>query len=164
MLDDLIPITWIPWLVGIAGATVVAVAGMMLTDIGPWYRALRKPSWQPPDWAFGPAWTLIFTAAVFSGVEAWTRAGDETTRTTVLVLFAINGLANMAWSWLFFTRKRPDWALLEIPVLWLSIATPIVVFLPFAPLASALLVPYLLWVSFAGFLNWTIVRLNPAFA
>jgi len=158
---DLIPTEWQPLVAAIAFWTTIAIAGMMLTDIGPWYRALRKPSWQPPDWAFGPAWTTIFALAVWASVEAWSNAPGGNNRTLVPVLLGLNGLANMTWSWLFFTRQRPDWALLEIPILWLSIVAPMVAFASFAPLASLLLAPYLAWVSFAGYLNLTIVRLNP---
>jgi benzodiazapine receptor len=81
----------------------------------------------------------------------------------MVALFALNAVINVSWSVLFFAIKRPDWSLLDIVPLWLSIVAMIVVMQPYAARASLLLVPYLLWVSFAGFLNWTIVRLNPPF-
>ena len=81
----------------------------------------------------------------------------------VAALFLANGLLNIAWSPLFFTLKRPDWALIEVPFLWLSILAPIVLLAPLSGTASLLLAPYLLWVSFAAFLNLTIVRLNGPF-
>ncbi|MBV9654878.1 MAG: tryptophan-rich sensory protein [Acetobacteraceae bacterium] len=153
------------WPIVIASAVglLTAVSGALLTKIGPWYYGLRKPSWQPPDWLFGPAWTLIFALAVLSATLAWYRAPDAAARTVMVLLFAANSVLNIAWSWLFFTRQRPDWALGEVVFLWLSILALIVALWPYSPGAAWLLVPYLLWVSFASFLNWTIVRLNAPF-
>ncbi|MGI4796223.1 MAG: TspO/MBR family protein [Janthinobacterium lividum] len=145
-------------------ALVVTGAGGLLTEIGPWYRQLRKPSWQPPDWLFGPAWTLILALAAWSAADAWVAAPTPGLRTTVVVLYGFNALFHLLWSPLFFKFKRPDWALIEVPLLWLSVLVPMVVVAPFAPLASWLLLPYLLWVTFAAYLNLTIVRLNGPFA
>jgi tryptophan-rich sensory protein len=139
---------------------VVAGLGAWLTDLSPWYYALHKPSWQPPDWLFGPAWTLILALASWSLFLAWRAADDRTDRLLILVQFGANGLLNMLWSFLFFRMRRPVLALIEVPYLWFSILTPILLLLPFSQTASLLLVPYLLWVSFAAFLNLTIVRLN----
>ncbi len=150
---------WGEVLVAAASAALVAALGGVATRIGPWYRALRKPSWQPPDWLFGPAWTLIFACAAASGVLAWQRPGH---RLLVIALFAINGAFNVLWSVLFFTLRRPPWALLELVVLWLSILAMVLAFRGFAPAASLLLLPYLVWVTFAAVLNLTIVRLNRA--
>ncbi len=141
----------------------VALAGGLLTKIGPWYRGLRKPSWQPPDWAFGPAWTLIFGLTAWAGVLAWLRAPDDGSRLLIVVLFAINGGLNVLWSYLFFTRQRPDWAMGEVALLWLSIVALIVALAPISTLSALLLAPYLLWVSFASYLNWTVVQLNRPF-
>ena len=81
----------------------------------------------------------------------------------VAVLFLANGVANLIWSPLFFRLRRPDWALMEVPLLWLSILVPMVLLYPISPASSWLLLPYLVWVSFAAFLNLTIVRLNGPF-
>jgi tryptophan-rich sensory protein len=145
-------------------AIFIAVLGGTLTDTGIWYQSLIKPSWQPPDWLFGPAWTLIFALATISAVYAWRNAHGRTQRERVIVMFALNGFLNVLWSTLFFALKRPDWALIEVAFLWLSILLPIVMFWRFARPASLYLVPYLLWVSFAAFLNLTVVRLNGPFA
>ena len=146
-----------------AGATiVVAILGAVLTDIGDWYFSLQKPSWQPPDWAFGPAWTIIFASTATAGVIAWLAAPDE--RPVLAAAFTINGLLNIAWSWLFFRLRRPDWALVEVIVFWLSILALIIVCGRIDSLAGWLLVPYLVWVTFAANLNRTIVRLNRPFA
>jgi len=155
---------WKPVLVAAAAATFVAVLGGTLTDTGPWYQNLRKPSWQPPDWLFGPAWTLIFALATASAVCAWRDAQNRVQRDWVIMLFALNGFLNVLWSTLFFTLRRPDWALIEVAFLWASILLPMIVFWRFTKPATLYLVPYLLWVSFAAFLNLTVVRLNAPFS
>lgn len=154
--------TWAPFGIALLGAVAVGVAGGLLTDIGPWYRALVKPSWQPPDWLFGPVWTTIFLLAAISAAMAWNNAPSGT-RAMIAWLFVLNGVLNMLWSFLFFHLKRPDWALWEVPLLWLSVLVLIVAILPWSRLAAWLLVPYLLWVAFAAYLNWTIVKLNAPF-
>jgi benzodiazapine receptor len=155
---------WGPILVAALAACAVAAVGGLATEIGPWYRQLRKPSWQPPDWAFAPAWTVIFTLTAWAGVLGWRHAPDAAARGILVAVFALNGLLNMLWSFLFFRFHRPDWALLEVVPLWLSIAGLIATLAGLSALGSCLLVPYLLWVSFAAYLNLTIVRLNRPFA
>lgn len=131
-----------------------------MTTVGSWYENLRKPVWNPPNWIFGPAWTVILGLAGWSGVLAWSHASDRMDEFFILSLFGANIILHMLWSPLFFNLKRPDWALIEIPFLWLSIVALILGLAPFSALASWLLAPYLLWVSFAAFLNLTIVRMN----
>jgi benzodiazapine receptor len=150
----------LPLAVSALGYAIVSIAGGMLTDIGPWYRALVKPSWQPPDWLFGPVWTTIFILAAVSAALAW-RAAGETQRRMVVILFVANGSLNVGWSLLFFHLKRPLLAGLEVILLWASIVALIWYVQRFSRPAAWLLVPYLLWVSFATVLNWTIVALNP---
>jgi tryptophan-rich sensory protein len=150
---------WPALIVSGAVAAVVALAGGLLTDIGPWYAGLRKPTWQPPDWLFGPAWTLIFTLTAVAAALAW-RDASVSARSGLMALFLLNAVLNIAWSWLFFTLRRPDWALIEVVLLWVSIAALIARIAPINGMASALLAPYLAWVSFAAFLNYTIVQLN----
>ena len=145
-------------------SAAVAICGGLATRIGPWYRALRKPWFQPPDWLFGPAWTVIFGFIAASGVVAWWAAEAPGQRLLVIGLYALNAGLNIAWSVLFFTMRRPDWALAEVALLWLSILALVLAFLPFAPTASLLLLPYLLWVSFASVLNRAVVKLNAPFA
>lgn len=107
-----------------------------MTTIGPWYENLRKPSWNSPNWVFGPAWTVILGLAAWSGVLAWTNASTGTEQLRVILLFGINMIFHMLWSPLFFNLRRPDWALVEIPFLWLSIVALIFGLAPFSP-ASA---------------------------
>ncbi len=150
-------------LVAVLITSVVLGVGGALTNVGMWYRRLRKPKWNPPNWAFGPAWTIILGLAAWAGVLAWTRAPDTASHWRIGLLFGANIVLHMAWSPLFFNLKRPDWALIEVPFLWLSILALIIALAPISTLAAALLAPYLAWVSFAAFLNLTIVRLNAPF-
>lgn len=150
-----------PYLVAGGIAVVVALLGALATDIGPWYRNLRKPAWQPPDWLFGPAWTSIFTLIAIGAGLAWNRAEPGERLPLVLLPFAVNLVLNVAWSFLFFRLRRPRVAFLEVLALWLSIVWLLASLWQVSPVAGALVVPYLLWVTFASVLNRTIIRLNP---
>lgn len=154
---------WKPIVVAALSALLVAVIGGLMTDIGPWYASLKQPAWKPPDWAFGPAWTSIFALSAASGVIGWRRAPNSTRRDVLVMLFALNGFLNVFWSLLYFRLHRPDWSLIEVPFLWLSIAALIAVTGTYARSAAALLLPYLVWVTFAGVLNWQTVKLNGPF-
>ncbi|NKI34870.1 tryptophan-rich sensory protein [Wenzhouxiangella sp. XN79A] len=154
---------WVPVLLAALAALLVALMGGLATDIGGWYRALEKPPWQPPDWLFGPAWTLIYALAAMAGVSAWRGAADPAGRNRILLLFSLNAFLNVFWSLLFFRLQRPDWALVEVVFLWLSIVALIVGLRPLSRATTAYLLPYLAWVTFAGVLNAEVVRLNPGF-
>ncbi|KQT18687.1 TspO protein [Methylobacterium sp. Leaf399] len=160
---DLSDWNWAPIGVAAAVAVLCALAGGLLTTIGPWYKALRKPSWQPPEWVFGPVWTTIFILAAISGVMAWEADPRPGPRTALVVAYAINVVLNIAWSGLFFRMRRPDWAFVEVLVLWASVVSLIVVTASIATVPALLLLPYLAWVSVASYLNLTIVRLNGPF-
>ncbi len=152
-----------PIVVAFLAATAVAALGASATDIGPWYQALRKPSWQPPDLLFGPVWTLIYALTALAGIKAWRAAPNRRTRERILVLFAANALLNVLWSELFFNFHRPDWALLEAVPFWASIVVLIAAVRPLSRTAAWLLAPYLAWVTFATVLNLAVVRLNAPF-
>lgn len=150
--------------VAAAAAIVILGIGGALTTLGPWYDGLRKPSWQPPGWLFAPAWTTIFALAAYAGVKSWDASSSSAEQARVIGLFTVNGVLNMLWSLLFFKLQRPDWALLEVVALWLSIVALIVGLAPLSERASVALLPYLIWVSFAAVLNRTIVRMNAPFS
>ena len=155
------PQRWRPMAAAALAALGVGAVGALTTHLGPWYYNLALPVWKPPDWLFGPAWTLIFGLAAMSGYLSWSRAPrNDVSQARILALFAINALLNIAWSVLFFRLHRPDWALLEVTLLWLSIVALMIMTYRSSRLASLLLLPYLLWVSFAAVLNLSIVRLN----
>ncbi|CAN5918460.1 tryptophan-rich sensory protein [soil metagenome] len=152
-----------PVVVAAGAALLVALLGGLMTDIGPWYRSLAQPPWKPPDWAFGPAWTLIYSLAAAAGVSGWRNLQGRVQRETMLVLFSLNGFLNVLWSLLYFRLHRPDWALLEVVLLWLSVLALIVLLAKDSPKSSWLLAPYLVWVAFAGALNYATVQLNGPF-
>ncbi|MEO8010785.1 MAG: TspO/MBR family protein [Dokdonella sp.] len=156
-------LTWRPVALALLLTVVVSVVGALTTDIGAWYYALQKPSWQPPDWLFGPVWTTIFALAATSAILAWRRAPDSGSRRRMVILFIVNMILNVGWSLLFFRLQRPDYAFYEVALLWSSIVTLMVIMWPYSRASSVLLTPYLLWVSFAAYLNLTIVRLNGPF-
>ncbi len=141
----------------------VALIGGLATEVGDWYESLNFPPWRPPNWLFGPAWTLIYLLTGTSTVLAWEQAQDDATRIWFAALLAINAVLNIVWSPLFFKLRRPDWALVELVFLWLSVAALVIYVGGISTFAGALLAPYLAWVSFAGFLNWTMVKLNRPF-
>ena len=145
-------------------AALASGLGAFATDLSPWYYALQKPSWQPPDWLFGPVWTTIFALAAVAGYLAWRNAPDSRSRRRMIQAFSINVFLNVLWSLLFFRMQRPDFAFMEVAVLWSSIVALMVVMWSYSRTSSALLLPYLLWVSFAAFLNLSVVRLNAPFA
>lgn len=153
----------IPVIVAIGVALFLGAAGGLMTPIGPWYKALRKPWFQPPDWLFGPAWTIILGLAAWSAIIAWYAADGPAEQARVIALFATNAVCHFLWSPLFFRAQRPDWALVEVVFLWVSLVLLVLLLWPISHFASLLIVPYLLWVSFAAWLNRAIVTLNRPF-
>lgn len=154
---------WQPVWAAALSAMGVASLGALLTQLGPWYYRLNKPEWQPPDWLFGPAWTLIFALCALAGVMYWRQSPRREDRQHLIAAFALNGFLNSTWSLLFFRLERPDWAFYEVGFLWLSIVLLVVLIGRSTRVAAALLVPYVLWVSFAAVLNWKIIQLNAPF-
>ncbi len=124
-----------------------------------WYAALHKPSWNPPAWLFGPAWTLLYITMAVAAWLVW-REGGWKVQGRALGLFLLQWLLNALWTPLFFGLHLPGLAFAEIILLWLAIAATLVSFWRVRQVAGILLVPYLAWVSFAAALNFTIWRLN----
>jgi tryptophan-rich sensory protein len=153
-----------PILVAGLAALGVAVLGGLLTEIGPWYKSLVQPAFKPPDVWFGPVWTLIFVLSATAGATAWKKTPNQASRYWLVSLFAVNAGLNTLWSLLFFKLQRPDWALLEVGFLWLSIAALMWAMKRYSRRASALLLPYLLWVAFATAINYATVQLNGPFS
>jgi tryptophan-rich sensory protein len=126
---------------------------------GAWYDQLDKPSWTPPDWAFPVAWTLLYIAIGVAPWLVWREAGF-TGAALPLAVWAVQLLLNAAWSWLFFGLRRMDLAFAEVLALWLSIALMIALFLPVSVTAGLLMIPYLVWTSFAAALNLAVWQRN----
>jgi translocator protein len=142
---------------------VVAIVGGLLTEIGPWYYALKQPSWKPPDWAFGVIWTIIFVLSAIAWVKAYDLSSNTQEIIILATLFIVNGVLNALWSLLYFKLHRPDWSLIEAFFLWFSVLLIILVMLRISKVAALLMLPYLIWVSCAIALNYATIRLNGPF-
>lgn len=129
------------------------------TGLGPWYDSLRKPDWNPPKWVFGPVWTLLYALMAVAAWLVWRRRELPPARTG-LRLFAAQLVLNLGWTIVFFSIRSPEWAFLEILVLWAAIAATLALFWQVRRSAGLLMVPYLLWVTFAMILNATISSMN----
>lgn len=135
-----------------------ASTGFFVSTDG-WYMALQKPTWNPPAWIFGPVWTVLY---LMMGVAAWLvwREGGWKTRQWPLGLFLIQLLLNAIWTPVFFRMHQIGLALANIALLWLLLGATLIAFWRVKIPAGLLLVPYLAWVSFASFLNFTLWRMN----
>jgi len=126
---------------------------------GAWYKSLKKPGWTPPDLAFPIVWGLLFALNAWAGWLVWETVGES--RPDVLALYIGSLVLNAAWSWLFFGLRRMDLALVDVALLWLSLAAIFGLFWGIRPFAALLLAPYLIWVTIAATLNLTVLRMNP---
>ncbi len=142
------------YLVAWTGALVSP--GMAPSD---WYDALSKPTWNPPDWVFGPVWTVLYTMMGVSAWIIWDRFGLKAAR-VALAAFIIQLLLNGLWSRLFFGMQEPGWAFFEILILLAAIAITTVLFFRKNAVAGWLMVPYILWVGYASTLNGAIWLMN----
>ncbi len=144
------------WL-GLVGWIIVAFLPATMSVFiqpGDWYASLNRPAWTPPSWLFGPVWTLLYLLMGIAAWRVWLRGGFEDRRSRVaLVVFLIHLLFNAAWTGLFFGLHQIELAAVEIVVLWLLIAVVIALFWRRDPVAGGLLIPYLLWVTYATTLN-----------
>jgi len=133
--------------------SVGAVAGMFTSQAVPiWYASLNRPSFNPPNWVFGPVWTTLYILLGISFFLIW-KENPTKERNVAIKIFSIQMLLNFAWSFLFFYFNLIGVALIEIILLWTSIALMIYLFYKIKPFAAYLNIPYLLWVSFATNLN-----------
>ena len=131
-----------------------------VTGVESWYQTIQKPSWNPPNWIFGPVWTTLY---VMMGIALWLVWKEDTSRELkiiAVILFSAQLLLNFLWSFIFFKLEQPGWDFAEIIVLWGAILATIFAFGQVNKVAAWLLVPYISWVSFAALLNYTIWRLN----
>lgn len=148
----------VAWLVVVSLAA--AIGGAASVRAGPFYTQLLCPDWAPPPAIFGPVWTLLY---VLMGIAAWLvwRVGGFSDAKSALTLFLVQLTLNALWTWLFFGWHRGALAFADIGLLWVLIVATLISFWRIRPLAGALLVPYLLWVSFATALNYSVWQLNP---
>jgi translocator protein len=129
-------------------------------SIPTWYATLNKPSFTPPNWLFAPAWTTLFILMGIALFLIWMKDFKEKGVKTAIAFFIIQLALNVAWSFCFFYWKMPFWALVDIAILWFFILLTLIKFWKINKAAGALLIPYLLWVSFASLLNYSVWRLN----
>jgi tryptophan-rich sensory protein len=144
-------------LLSFAAATIGAIASANAPEF---YRQLVRPDWSPPAWVFGPVWTALYTLIAIAAWLIWRERGFRDAK-FALGLFLAQLALNALWSWLFFAWQLGAASVVEIAVLWALILATTVAFWRVRPLAGALLLPYLAWVSFAAVLNFAIWRLNP---
>ena len=146
-----------------AGSVVAASAiGQLATfpNLAPWYEGLIKPSFNPPNWIFGPVWTSRYVLMAFAFWRILRVPVGTPGRSTAIALFAVQLVANAAWSWMFFAAHNPLLGLINIIPQFLLILATIGAFQPLDKIAAACLVPLAAWVSFASVLNFEIWRLN----
>jgi translocator protein len=129
-------------------------------SIPTWYATLNKPSFNPPNWLFAPVWTTLFILMGIAAFFIWRKGLKKKEVKSALIIFLFQLIFNTLWSFLFFKFHSPFWALADIAVLWVLILLSLIKFWKINKAAGILLIPYLLWVSFASFLNYTIYRLN----
>ncbi|MGD1108367.1 MAG: TspO/MBR family protein [Terracidiphilus sp.] len=152
---------WFALLFWVALCFAVAGVGGRWTagEITGWYRMLARPAIAPPDWVFGPVWTLLYGLMAFAAWRVW-LAPPSPARSWALGLFLAQLALNLAWTWIFFRQHAIGAALVEISVLWVTIGAATLAFSRVAPVAAWLMVPYLAWVTFANALNAAFWRLN----
>jgi len=138
--------------------------GSLFTTTGPdsWYSSINKPSFNPPGWLFGPVWTFLFILMGISLFLILKQGFSNPAAKTALLIFAAQFILNILWSALFFGMQSPLAAFIEIVILWIFILWTIIAFYPISRPAAYLLIPYILWVSFAAILNFSIYMLNKA--
>lgn len=139
----------------LALVAAAAVTGSQFTP-GPWYDTLVKPAWTPPKWLFPVAWTILYVMIAVAGWRIWKAEGLG----AALVVWGIGLALNAAWSWIMFGEKAIGWALVDLVAMWLAIVAFIVLALRVDTTAAYLFAPYLVWVSYAGALNFVIWRAN----
>jgi len=124
-----------------------------------WYAALNKPAWNPPAYLFGPVWSLLYLTIGMAGYFAWTH-GVRQKRRAAFIIYGLQLLLNALWTPLFFGLHRIGWALADLILLWFMVLFCMSVFSRHSRLATGLMIPYFIWVSFAGVLNAVILTMN----
>lgn len=152
---------WLPLGAFLGLCFIVSGIGGAITggSVDTWYQTLAKPAFTPPDWVFPPVWTALYVLIAIAGWLAWRRVGFAG-QPAAMLLYGLQLALNLLWSVLFFGLQRPGLALIEIVVLWGVIAATVAAFWPIDRRAAWLMVPYLLWVGYAGVLNGAIWWLN----
>jgi translocator protein len=130
------------------------------SGVNGWYATANKPWFNPPNWLFGPVWTVLYLLMGIALFLVWRSDAGKTIKQTALILFAVQLLLNFFWSLIFFKLQQLGWAFAEIIAMWLMILFTIIWFGKINSAAAWLLVPYISWVSFASVLNYALWKLN----
>jgi benzodiazapine receptor len=149
----------------IASIVVCQLAGVIgsiftRSAIPAWYATLKKPSFTPPNWVFSPVWITLFVLMGIAAFLVWNKGLSDQRVKTALGIFVVQLILNVLWSAMFFGLRSPLAGLIEISVLWVAILLTILYFFRVSEAAGILLIPYILWVSFAAVLNFSIWKLN----
>ncbi len=128
-------------------------------EVAGWYRTLRRPSFAPPTWVYGPVWTLLYALMAMAAWQLW-LAEPSVLRTRGLMLFVVQLGLNLAWSWMFFHEHEIGNALADMVLLWAVVGVTTLIFVQVAPVAALLMAPYWAWATFAAVLNAAFWRCN----
>lgn len=152
----------VKFLIAILVCQIVGAIGSLFTvpSIPTWYATIEKPGFTPPNWVFAPVWTTLFVLMGISAYLIWEKGLERKEVRIALSIFVIQLVLNLFWSFLFFQLQSPLYAFFEIIVLWFLILLTTINFFKISKVAGFLLVPYILWVSFAAILNFSIAKLN----
>ena len=149
-------------IIAIAVSELAGIIGSLFTisAIPNWYATLAKPALNPPSWVFSPVWTTLYAFMGGAAFLVWKRGWDRKDVRHALYVFGIQLVLNALWSIVFFGLQSPAWAFANIVFMWLAIVWTMILFYKISKPAMWLLVPYVLWVSFAAYLNYSIWMLN----
>lgn len=137
------------------------IAGLFATpEIRGWFQTIQKPGWQPPNWVFGPVWTVLYILMGLAFYLVWKNPRTDSRKRMAITLWLVQLVFNFFWSFIFFKKHQIDWALAEIVILWFFILLTMLWFGRISRLAAWLMVPYICWISFASLLTLAIYRLN----
>jgi tryptophan-rich sensory protein len=155
----------INWFKLISSLLICQVAGgvgsiFTMPAISTWYATLQKPAFNPPNWIFGPVWTLLFLLMGVALYLVWSKSNEQKGRNKAIIFFSVQLIFNIVWSFAFFYLQNPLAGLIEIIILWIFIILTIIYFYKISKTAAYLLIPYILWVSFAAVLNYFLYILN----
>jgi tryptophan-rich sensory protein len=146
----------------IALCQAAGIVGGIFTaqSVRTWYVTLQKPSFAPPNWVFGPAWITLYTLMGIALYLVWQKTDEANVPRAVFIVFGIQLVLNALWSYVFFGLRSPLLGFIEITLLWAAIVATIILFWRISSTAALLLTPYLLWVTFAAALNFSLWRMN----
>ncbi|MFX0096975.1 MAG: TspO/MBR family protein [Candidatus Hodarchaeota archaeon] len=154
---------WIKAPVSIISSLLIGFAGNIFNfeSLETWYPTLIKPDWTPPNWIFAPVWSTLFILMGISTFLVWREGFDKRNVKIALGVYVIQFALNLMWSWAFFGLQSPLFGFIIIVVLWIAIFVNIVVYARVSKVAAAILIPYIVWVTIASLLNFSVYVLNP---